>query len=133
MKTFPSSAVTRIHLRLYGLSNYQVRKILENIQGVRSSSGFKEYPIEEVKTSMQKRLSNPRIKESTRKQLDRVLFLLNGESNIVEVDFLKKLSPEQRLDFLYRQLEQLSEKEEKIRQETNALIQKARQVVGTQI
>ncbi|MBP0001828.1 MAG: hypothetical protein J7641_23035 [Cyanobacteria bacterium SID2] len=82
---------------------------------------------------MQKRLSNPRIKESTRKQLDRVLFLLNGESNIVEVDFLKKLSPEQRLDFLYRQLEQLSEKEEKIRQETNALIQKARQVVGTQI
>ncbi|MGC9503297.1 hypothetical protein [Baaleninema sp.] len=130
MSGYPYSTVTRLQLKLYGLSDYQIRKILKNIKAVKSDSRFKEYPTEKVTASIQKRLYNPRIKEHTRVDLERALLFIEGGSNIVKVDFLQNLSPEQRLEFLYSQIEQLSEEEKQVRQETELVIQKARQVVG---
>lgn len=126
--------VTRIHLDGYGLSNYNVKTILKGIEGRHSDlGGLKEYSVEAVKRSIQKRLSNPRITQKSRDELEKALLLLDRNSNnVVEVDFLKKLSPEERLKFFYDRLEEISDREAKIRQETEEVLQKARQVVGAQ-
>jgi hypothetical protein len=122
--------VTRIHLKSYGLSKHNVNTILNGLEAQKSDSGLKEYPVEAVQRSINERLSNPRIHEKTRDELEKALLLLNHEPKVVEVDFLRKLSPEQRLEFFYNRLEEISQEESKIRQETEAVLQKARQVVG---
>jgi hypothetical protein len=122
--------VTRIHLKGYGLSSHNTNTILKGIECRPSDSGLKEYPVEAVQRSISERLSNPKIKQKTRDELENALLLLNHEPKVVEVDFLRKLSPEQRLEFYYTRLEEISKEESKIRQETEAVLQKARQVVG---
>ncbi|MGL5196570.1 MAG: hypothetical protein ACRC8Y_23510 [Chroococcales cyanobacterium] len=122
--------VTRIHLKGYGLSEHNANTILKGIEGRPSDSGLKEYPVEAVQRSINERLSNPRIHQKTRDELEKALLLLNHEPKVVEIDFLRKLSPEQRLEFFYNRLEEISQEESKIRQETEAVLQKARQVVG---
>ncbi|MEB3886814.1 hypothetical protein [Lyngbya sp. CCY1209] len=121
--------ITKLHLRSLGLTDYLVKETVRGLPSEKEGS-YNIYSISDVKNSIQKKLNNPRVKDTSREKLERVLDWLHEKYNVIEVDFLKKLTPEQRLDFLYKRNEELFEKEKQINQQTDELLRKARQMIA---
>ena len=82
-----------------------------------------------MKASVTAKLSNPKTKPETRKKLQRLLTWLNGESNVIAVDFLKHLPPEKRIEVLMDRIEELEVEERQLTQETNELLSKAERMI----
>jgi len=122
--------ITKLHLKSLGLTDYLVQEIVKYLPAQRDPSGFNVYKVSDVKDSIQKKLSRPKTKEESKEKLNQVLNWLEGKSNVIEVDFLKRLSPEQRLEILYKRNEELLEKEKEIMQATNDLLRKAERTIA---
>lgn len=82
-----------------------------------------------MKASVTAKLSNLKTKPETRKNLQRLLTWLNGESNVIAVDFLKHLPPKKRIEVLMGRIEELEVEERQLTQETNELLSKAERMI----
>jgi hypothetical protein len=117
--------LTQLHLKSFGLSDYLVQQIFRGLDAIQKISGFKEYAAADVKESVEAKLSNPKTKPESRQKLQKVLNWLNGNSNVIKVDFLQNLPPAKRLEVLKERIEELEKKEELLSLETQQLIMKA--------
>jgi len=119
------STLTKPELYIFGLSDGMLRPILKEVKTKFIGSQFKEYSVLEVQAAIVKRLENPRIRPKTRAILYKTFTCLNGDSNVIKIDFLQGLSCEQRLKVLYERLQTLEVQEQQLIQQTNKLIIKA--------
>lgn len=122
--------LTKLHLQTFGLSDYTIKQLVKELDPVSRQSGLKEYNAIAVANSIETRLANPKIQVESRTKLHKVLTWLNGESNVIPVDFLKGLSPEKRIQVLYTRLEELETEEQKLTEETSRLLTQARKMVA---
>jgi|SRR5919202_4220452 hypothetical protein len=118
--------LTQLDLKAFGISDYLVREICRGLKFSQIKGGVKEYKLLDIKASIEKKLSQAQTRPKTRKDLQIVLDSLESKSNIVEVDFLKKLTPKERTEFLKNRREELRAKGEVILQQTDELLKKAK-------
>ncbi len=123
--------LTKLHLRALGLSDHTIRQLVKDISGELTAGNLSYYRKADVKTAIQKRIDNPRIKPKSRQQLQYALNRLQGISNVVEVDFLRGRSPEERIAILREQLAELEIKEQQLNADTEQLLARARRTVAT--
>jgi hypothetical protein len=97
--------VTQSDLRERGLSNYMVRQIVKDLSFSRAKKGLRLYEASDIVSAIKIKLANSRTRSTTRKKLQRLLSWLNGESNVIKVDFLKNLSLEERAKTLKSRIE----------------------------
>lgn len=122
--------VTKLFLKSLGLSDYLTREAVKNADYSVETRGYRLYNASDIVQSIEAKLANPKTKDKTRNKLQTVLKTLQGESNVMTVNFLQKLSPEKRVEVLKNQLADLENQEKELTQETNELIQKARIMVS---
>lgn len=122
-------SITQLHLKSFGLSDYLVRQIVKGLKACQTKSGFKEYAASDMKASFEAKLLNPKTKPQTREKLQRVIAWLEGESNVIEVDFLRRLPHEKRIEVLNARIQDLEAQERLLTQETNELLRKAETMV----
>lgn len=130
METEFKNIITKLNLKSLGLTDYLIQEIVKDLPAQRDPSGFNIYKVSDVKDSIQKKLSRPKTKEESKEKLIQVLDWIEGKSNVVEIDFLKRLPPEQRLEILYKRNEELLEKEKEIMQATNDILKKAERTIA---
>ncbi|MFP4253144.1 MAG: hypothetical protein ACLFQP_00445 [Halothece sp.] len=123
--------VTKLFLKSLGLSNYLIKQIVKNANYSVEIGGYRLYSTTDIINSIEVKLENPRTKSNTKQKLKTLLKTLQGESNVVQVDFLQKLSPENRIKVLKDQLTELEKEEKQLTQETSELVQKAKSMVAT--
>jgi len=123
--------LTKLHLQAFGLSDYTIRQIFKDLDAESRSSGLSEYAASDVKVAIEKRLGNSRIRPKTRKMLQRVLSWLNGDSNVIPVDFLQGLSPEKKIEVLRARVQELESQEQILNEDTAKLLARARQMAGS--
>jgi hypothetical protein len=97
--------VTQSDLRERGLSDYMVRQIVKNLSFSRAKRGLRLYETSDIVAAIKIKLANSGTRSTTREKLQRVLSWLNGESNVIKVDFLKNLSLEQQAKTLKSRIE----------------------------
>ncbi|BAZ84372.1 MULTISPECIES: hypothetical protein [Nostocales] len=117
--------LTKLHLKSFELSDYLVQQIFRGLEVMQTISGFKEYSVADVRDSVEAKLSNPKTKPESRQKLQKVLDWINGDSNVIKVDFLKNLPPAKRLEVLSERIDELEKKEELLSLKTDKLITKA--------
>jgi pyruvate-formate lyase-activating enzyme len=122
--------LTKLHLQAFGLSDYIIKQLVKGLDPITSQSGLKEYNAVAVANSIETRLANPKIQAKSRAKLQRVLTWLNGESNVIPVDFLKGLPSEKRIEVLYTRLQELEAEEQELTEETSKLLGQARKMVA---
>lgn len=88
--------VTQSDLRERGLSDYMVRQIVKDLSFSRAKRGLRLYETSDIVSAIKIKLANSRTRSTTREKLQHVLSWLNGESNVIKVDFLRNLSLEER-------------------------------------
>jgi len=123
--------LTKLHLQAFGLSDYMIRQIFKDLNAKSTSTGLNEYAASDVKVAVEKRLENPRIQSKTREMLQRVLFWLNGESNVIPVDFLQGLSPEKNVEVLRARVQELESQEQILNEDTARLLARAKQMAAS--
>lgn len=123
--------VTKLHLQAFGLSNYAVRQLVKGLDAASTNSGLKEYFASDIKTSIKKRLENSKVQAENQAKLQRVLTWLNGESNVIPVDFLQGLTPEKKIEVLRTRIQELETQEQTLKEETEQLLAQARQMVAS--
>lgn len=122
--------LTKLHLRAFGLSDYTIKQLVKGVSSAILQDSLKEYDATAIVNAIETRLKNPKIQPESRAQLQRVLTWLNGESNVIPVDFLKRLSPEKRIEVLYTRLQELDAEEQELTEETSKLLDEARRLVA---
>jgi hypothetical protein len=90
----------------------------------------KEYSASDIKASIEKRLNNSRIKPENNAKLQRVLNWLKGESNVIAVDFLKRLSSGQKIAVLEDRVQELKTQESSLLEETEEILMQAKRIVS---
>lgn len=123
--------ITKLHLQPFGLSEYTIEQLIKGLNAVSTSRGLPEYLESDLKTALAKRLANPRVKAENQAKLQRLLLWLNGESNVIPVDFLQGLSSDEKIEVLRRQAQELEVQEEVLAGETARLLVKARKMVAS--
>lgn len=121
--------LTKSDLKVMGLSDYLVREICNELSFTRMKTGAREYSRSDLRESIIRKLFQPKIKSETRERLQLVLKLLEEKSNVIEVDFLKKLPLEERIDFLKNYREELRTKGEVILKDVDELLKQSRNPV----
>lgn len=120
-----STQLTRINLQCLGLSKYLVSEILKELEPVLKQGSYKYYSDSQIIAGIEKKLTNSRLKDTTRNQLQKVLKKLKTENNVINVDFLRKLSPADKVSVLKDKLKELELQEQNLTKETIDLLQKA--------
>lgn len=123
--------VTKLHLQAFGLSDYTVKQLVKGLDAASINGGLKEYWASDIKGSVEKRLKNPRVRAANQAKLQRVLTWLNGESNVIPVDFLKGLTPKNRIEVLRARIQELEMQEQTLTEETAQLLAQARRMVAS--
>ena len=123
--------VTKLHLQAFGLSDYTVKQLVGGLDAVSTNGGLKEYFASDIKVSVEKRLANPKVQAENQAKLKRVLIWLNGESNVIPVDFLKGLTPEKKIEVLRARIQELETQEQTMKEETEKLLERARRMVAS--
>jgi len=120
--------ITKRELKSLGLTDYLIKEIVKGLKAMREAEGFYVYPASDVKTSVEKKLANPRTQETSKEKLRKVINWLEGKSNLIQVDFLQNLPPEKKIFVLKERLEELEVREKELIQETNKLLREVKTV-----
>lgn len=123
--------VTKLFLKSLGLNDYLIKQVVKNANYSVEIAGYRLYYTADIINSIEAKLENPRTTKKTKQKLKSLLKTLQGESNVIQVDFLQKLSPEKRIEVLKDQLTELEKEEKQLTQETRQLVQKAKTMVAT--
>jgi len=122
--------VTKLHLQAFGLSDYAVHQLTKGLEAASTNSGLKEYLSTDLRAAVENRLANPKVQTENRAKLQRVLIWLNGESNVIPVDFLKGLTSEKKIEVLRGRIQELETQEQSLTEETQRLLAQARRMVA---
>ena len=122
--------LTKIDLKAFNLSDYTVKQLLEGLNALSITNGLKGYDRFDLKVSVEKRLLNSRVKIKNKAKLKRLLAYLNGESNIIEVDFLTRLSSDEKIEVLHSRIQDLEIQEQHLIEETKRLLKESRRMVA---
>ncbi len=120
--------ITKRELKSLGLTDYLIKEVVKGLKAIREAQGFYVYSASDVKTSVEKKLANPRTQETSKEKLRKVINWLEGKSNLIKVDFLQNLPPEQKIVVLKERLEELESREKELIQETNKLLREVQTV-----
>lgn len=123
--------LTKLHLQAFGLSDYMMRQIFKDLHAKSTIARLNEYSVPDVRAAVEKRLANPKIQPRTREILRKVLFWLKGESNVIAVDFLQDLSPEEKIEILRARVQELESQEREISEETTRVLIQAKQMAAS--
>lgn len=123
--------LTKLYLQAFSLSDYTIKQLVKGLEAVSINGSLNEYVASNVKAAVEERLANSRIQAENRAKLQRVLTWLNGDSNVIQVDFLKRLSPEKRIEVLRSRIQELEAQEQTLTQDTKKLITQARKMVAS--
>ncbi len=118
--------LTKADLKALGFSVYLIKVICKGLTFVQIKSGVRRYNCSDLKEAVMNKLSQTKIQPQTRESLQVVLSLVDDKSNVIEVDFLGKLTLEQRIDFLKKNREKLRTNGEAILQDVNQLLKQAK-------
>lgn len=118
--------LTQSDLRYLGFTDYLIREICKVLVFTCRKNRQKLYKRSEIIASIQEKISKPKIKPQTRERLQVALAILNGKSNVIEVDFLKKLKPQERIEVLKNHREELRQKGEEILKRVDELLKEAK-------
>jgi|GEM_PF-6247418 len=122
--------LTKIDLKAFNLSDYTINQLLEGLKVISITNGLKDYDRADVKISVEKRLLNYRVQNNNKAKLKRLLVDLNGESNIIEVDFLRRLSSDEKIEVLHSRIQELEIQEQHLIEETKRLLKQSRRMVA---
>lgn len=89
----------------FGWSRYLTRTICQGLDFM-WLKGVKQYAADDLQAAISIRLNRPRLQQKNKNILTNTLNRLEGRSNLIEVDFLRKLSPRERTTFWMAQREQ---------------------------
>lgn len=93
--TQTQQVTTRTQLKGYGATQYQARKITQNLTPIGINNRSYSYSLVDVISSIKQYLSNSRIKSKTRNNLQVILqILLDRLDNVVKVPFIQGNDPE---------------------------------------
>lgn len=120
--------LTKADLISLGFSEYLVREVCKGLNSVPLEKGIKGYAQTDLKDAIINKLSQAKIKPQTRENLQVALRLMSDKSNVIEVDFLRKFSLEERIGFLRDYRERLRLKGEEILQDVDTLLEKAKKL-----
>lgn len=123
-----SNLLTKADLISLGFSKYLTREVCKGLASVSMEKGTKAYTKIDLKNAIVKKLSQDTIKPLTRENLQVALSVVSEKSNLIEVDFLRKLSSEERIRFLNEKREKLRLKGEEILQDVDRLLKQAKQL-----
>lgn len=123
--------LTKLHLQAFGLSDYTVKQLVKELGAMSTNGKLKEYFASDIKAAVEKRLANPGVQAENQAKLQRVLIWLNGESNVIPVDFLRGLSPEKKIEALRARIRELETQEQTLTEGTERLLAQARRMVAS--
>jgi hypothetical protein len=123
--------ITRQDLKNWGWTNYLIKEICQQLQ-FSNLDGLKSFRASDVKESILEKIDNPKITEITKKRLIFVLDKIEGEDNLIEADFLGKLSFEERISFLRNQREKLRSEGDEILKDVKKLLRKTEKIIKNQ-
>jgi hypothetical protein len=126
-----SEKITRLHLKAFDLSDYTINQLLKEVETVGTQKGLREYESGTIVMSIQKRIANPKLQPKNRSKLQRVLNWLKGESNVISVDFLRGLSPEEKIEVLHSRLQDLAIEEQALAEKTSQVLAEAKRMVAS--
>lgn len=121
--------LTKADLTSLGFSEYLVREVCKGLNSVSLEKGIRGYAQTDLKDAIINKLSQAKIKPQTRENLQVALRLMSDKSNVIEVDFLRKLSLEERISFLRDYRERLRLRGEEILQDVDTLLEKAKKLI----
>jgi hypothetical protein len=121
--------LTKEDLKALGFSTYLIQSICKGLPFVYQESKVKGYNYSELKEAIMQKLSQAKIKPQTRENLQIALSLLDDKSNVIEVDFLNKLTLEERIEFIKNNREVLRNKGETLLRDIDELIKQAKTLV----
>lgn len=125
-----SSFLTQADLRALDFSEYLIGEICKSLDFVRLERGVKGYKPSDLKGAIEKKLSQPKTKSKTRENLRAALNIIDKQyNNVIEVDFLRKLSSEERIDFLKSYREKLRVKGDALLKDVDELLMQAKTLV----
>ena len=122
--------ITKLHLKAFGLSDYAIKQLVQGLDAASTNGKQKEYFASDIKTSIEKRLASSKFQAKNQAKLQKALVLLNGESNVIPVDFLKGLTPDKKVEVLRARIQELEIQEQALAEETERLLVKARRMVA---
>jgi len=123
----PIENITRQDLKHWGWTNYLIKEICQTLESSKIE-GLKNFKASEIKESILQKIDHPKITEKTKKRLLFVLDKIEGKDNVIEADFLVKLSSEQRRSFLSSQREQLRSEGDEILKDAKKLLKKTEKI-----
>lgn len=118
--------LTKEDLRHLGFSKYLIQEVCKGLDIVSLESGMRGYSQIALREAIANKLSENKIKPHTRENLQVALTLIDDKSNVIEVDFLRKLSLEERINFLKDYREKLRVKGQVILQDIDELLKRAK-------
>ncbi|MEM8638825.1 MAG: hypothetical protein AAGG51_08445 [Cyanobacteria bacterium P01_G01_bin.54] len=122
--------VTQKDLRqTHGWSRYLIRTLCKNVSFTLAQRGLRLYSVAELNRAIEAKLAQPRIQEKTHRTLLKTHDQFSGKSNVIQVDFLKKLPPDQKLAMLMREREQLREQGNQLLEKIEVDLAEARQLL----
>jgi hypothetical protein len=123
-----SHLLTKADLRSFAFSEFLIREICKDLNFVTIEKGLRGYKSVDIKEAIINKLSQAKIKPRTHEILQIALSLMADTSNVIEVDFLSKLSLTEKIVFLRNHREELREKGQEILQDIDEILKQARAV-----
>ena len=118
--------LNKIDLRSIGCSEYLIKEICRGLDCIPSKGDTKGYNQLALREAINNKLSQRNIKPQTRENLQILLKIIDNNSNLIEVDFLAKLSLEERIIFWKNYREKLRKKGDEILQDVDKLLAQAK-------
>ncbi|NEO84750.1 MAG: hypothetical protein F6J87_10920 [Spirulina sp. SIO3F2] len=119
----------RYQLRALGLSDYTIRQLVKSL-AFSTNGQAHQYLVADLKQAIQYRLEHSNITPKTQATLQQAQRLLLGQSNVIQVDFLRNVPLDEKIRRLHYQNEQLFREEQELRRRTEAVLHEARQAIG---
>ncbi|MEM8638222.1 MAG: hypothetical protein AAGG51_05290 [Cyanobacteria bacterium P01_G01_bin.54] len=113
--------------RDFGWSRYLIRTICRNLDYT-WLQGVKQYVVADLQASIKTHLNRPKTQQQTKNILTNALNHINGDTNVVKVDFLRKLSTKERTAFWRQRWEDACAEGQQVLAEVDALLEKVEQM-----
>lgn len=107
----------------FGWSRYLTQKVCTGLEAARFND-VKHYCLEDIQSAITTYLERPKLHKKTRILLNNTSDRLEGKSNVIEVDFLKKFSFEEEMTFLMDQRQQILARGKETVKGVEALLEK---------
>ncbi|MEM8642232.1 MAG: hypothetical protein AAGG51_25970 [Cyanobacteria bacterium P01_G01_bin.54] len=125
----PMETVSRFDLRAFGLSDYLIRQLTRGLTFNRENR-FKVYSVVDLLGSVSQKLAKPRTMAKTRMILENLRLKLQGESNVIRVEFGQPLAPHEEVQRLQQELVEFNQNRQQVLDRTDQVLSKAKRMIA---